>query len=69
MHDNISFVCVNYPSAELLNIPSITLRRRVEVSVADTLGDVKITGEWNGDRTRKKERRGTTSRASRDKQC
>lgn len=46
-HDKISLACANYPSTELLDIPSITLRRRVEVSAGDTLGDVKITGEWN----------------------
>lgn len=46
----LCIVCLfafNYPTVELLDILSVTVRR-VEHSTSDTLGDVKITGErWN----------------------
>lgn len=44
IRDRVSFFALNYPS-ELFDIPSVTLRRRVEVSAGDTLGDVKITND------------------------
>jgi len=47
-HTRLYFTRLHLTTAELLDILSVTLRHRVEVSAGDTLDDAKITGErWN----------------------